>query len=352
MCRVRVISGIIARAVITKPEVIGIMINAHRYAIDAGRGNAKAARALTSRDLPVPGGSLGDYKEETVFGWVAAGSISENSLSKISASNISFSTTNNEPTLENLLQRFWLIEDVSDTSPYTIKERTCQEYFKNTVIRNNEGRFVVCLPFRDDVIKLGKPYGIAKPRFLAIERKFQKDNKLKEEYCSFMKEYELLNHMERLDTNETENAEQTYYLLHQAVRKDSSTSTKLRVVFDAFCKTDTGISLNDVLSKGPIYRLNAVTYGTVPASYLATGCLQVLAETVREQYPYITHIINRDFYMDDLLIGADMEKEVIKIRDGLIAVMNSAGLTLRKWLSNDSNLITSSLPCEDIEISD
>ncbi|XP_050063335.1 uncharacterized protein LOC114121390 [Aphis gossypii] len=163
----------------------------------------------------------GPLFQKTVFGWVAAGSISENSLSKISTSNTFFSTTNIEPTLENVLQRFWLIENVSDAPPYTIEERTCQEYFKNTVIRNDEGRFVVCLPFRDDVSKLGKSYEIAKRRFLAIERKFQKDNKLKEEYCSFMKEYELLNHMERLDTNESENAEQTYYLPHHAVRKDS-----------------------------------------------------------------------------------------------------------------------------------
>lgn len=76
-----------------------------------------------------------------------------------------------------------------------------------------------------------------------------------------------------------------------------------------------------------------------------------IAEMVPEQYPYITPIINRDFYMDDILTGADTEQEVIKIRDGLIVVMNSAGLTLRKWSSNDANLITSSLPSEDIQIS-
>lgn len=52
---------------------------------------------------------------------------------------------------------------------------------------------MVHLPFRDDLIKLGKSYEIAKRRVLAIERKFQKDKKLKEEYFSFMKEYESLN---------------------------------------------------------------------------------------------------------------------------------------------------------------
>jgi len=96
-----------------------------------------------------------------------------------------------------------------------------------------------------------------------------------------------------------------------------------------------------------IYRLNTVTYGTVPVSYLATGCLQLLTSTT---YQYITPIINRDFYMDDILTGADKEQEVIKIRDGLVVVMNSAGLTLRKWSSNNASLITSSLPIKDIEI--
>jgi hypothetical protein len=93
---------------------------------------------------------------------------------------------------------------------------------------------------------LGKSYVIAKRRLLAIERKFQKDKKLKEEYFSFMKEYELLNHMERVDNDESEKADQTCYLPHHAVRMDSSTSTKLRVVFEPSCKTDNGISFNDV----------------------------------------------------------------------------------------------------------
>lgn len=351
---------------------------------------------------PSPAGPL---FRETVFGWVAVGAIVENSLSKISTSNTFFSTVDGEHTIENVLQRFWRVEELGDTAPYTSEERICQEYFKNTVTRNGEGRFVVHLPFRDDVIKLGESYEIAKRRFLAIERKLQKDTKLQEEYFHFMKEYEALKHMERVEENDCGKTNQTCYLPHHAVRKDSSTSTKLRVVFDASCKTDTGISLNDVLLKGPViqddllyiiarfrthnyvltadivkmyrqilmtdkhrdyqrilwrtdpnlpiqtYRLNTITYGTVPASYLATGCLQVLAETAREKYPYITHIINNDFYMDDLLTGADTEYGVIRIRDGLIAVMNSAGLMLRKWSSNNANLVALGLPSEHIELS-
>lgn len=45
--------------------------------------------------------------------------------------------------------------------------------------------------------------------------------------------------------------EQVFYLPMHAVRKEESTTTKLRVVFDASAKSSTGISLNDTLLVGP-----------------------------------------------------------------------------------------------------
>ena len=42
-----------------------------------------------------------------------------------------------------------------------------------------------------------------------------------------------------------------YYLPMYTVMKESSTTTKLRVVFDALARTTTGYSLNDTLMVGP-----------------------------------------------------------------------------------------------------
>ena len=42
-----------------------------------------------------------------------------------------------------------------------------------------------------------------------------------------------------------------FYMPMHSVIKESSTTTKLRVVFDASAKSSTGISLNDTLQVGP-----------------------------------------------------------------------------------------------------
>lgn len=45
--------------------------------------------------------------------------------------------------------------------------------------------------------------------------------------------------------------ESSYYLSHFGVVKESSITTKLRVVFDGSCKTTNGTSLNDLQLTGP-----------------------------------------------------------------------------------------------------
>ena len=50
--------------------------------------------------------------------------------------------------------------------------------------------------------------------------------------------------------------EKSYYLSHHGVFKDSSTITKLRVVFDGSAKTTSGIPLNDRLMVRPKIQKN------------------------------------------------------------------------------------------------
>jgi len=60
-----------------------------------------------------------------------------------------------------------------------------------------------------------------------------------------MTEYMSLGHMVEV------NAEGKYYLPHQAVIRDASLTTKLRVVFYASAKTNNNKCLNDIMWIGP-----------------------------------------------------------------------------------------------------
>lgn len=194
----------------------------------------------------------------------------------------------------------------------------------------------------------------------------------------------------------TSNGHQYYktaYLPHHAVIKESSSTTKLRVVFDASRKTTSGISLNQSMLTGPTiqqdiisilirwrkyqvvftadvekmyrqiqvrdsdadyqrivwrsdpsqpirdYKLTTVTFGTSGAPYLAIRTLQQLARDGMKQFPNAAAIALRDFYVDDLLSGCDTINEAIQLQDEIKRLMKKGGSDIRKWTSNRVELL-------------
>jgi hypothetical protein len=70
---------------------------------------------------------------------------------------------------------------------------------------------------------------------------------LKITYSQVIQEYLELNHISPVD----DPIDNGFYMPHHAVVKSSSSTTKIRVVFDASNKSSTGVSLNDLLLVGP-----------------------------------------------------------------------------------------------------
>ncbi|XP_025833261.1 uncharacterized protein LOC112905321 [Agrilus planipennis] len=101
--------------------------------------------------------------------------------------------------------------------------------------------------------KLGKKKGqskdLALKRFYSLERKLAKNPRIKEEYSNFLEEYEKLGHMTPVEKDDITTPH--YYLPHHAVLKESSETTKLRVVFDGFAKT------TSVLNSRPLSPLSS-----------------------------------------------------------------------------------------------
>ncbi|XP_050294296.1 uncharacterized protein LOC126734641 [Anthonomus grandis grandis] len=338
-------------------------------------------------------GTRNPILQNTKLGWVISGPLHV-SKGFTPLKSISAFSLNNEFELKQSLEKFWHIEEpFHEPCKFTPEEMECESHFKSTFTRTSSGRFEVSLPLKCTVSKLGDSQEISMKRFLAIERKLTRNPELKFSYTQFIQEYEKLGHMSKINSQE-KTSDPIYYLPHHAIEKLDSTTTKLRVVFDALSKTTTGISLNDILMVGPTvqsdlfsiilrfrkhnyvlsgdiakmyrqilvkpeqrklqrivwrdspesdlnhYELNTITYGTASASFLATRCIQQISFDIKDSYPLESHIIARDSYVDDVLTGCNDLETLIKVRSNLISIFQTYGFELRKFSSNEPKVLS------------
>ncbi|XP_041450611.1 uncharacterized protein LOC121404684 [Drosophila obscura] len=89
----------------------------------------------------------------------------------------------------------------------------------------------------------------AQAQFLRNEQRLQRNLPLKEQYDAVIEEYLELGHMTAVTPSHDSGH---YYLPHHGVFKPDSTTTKLRVVFNASSPSSNGKSLNDTLHSGPV----------------------------------------------------------------------------------------------------
>ncbi|XP_073816682.1 uncharacterized protein [Musca autumnalis] len=332
--------------------------------------------------------------QKTVLGWVASGGIP--STSKACSLAAACKCVDNV-SLAEVIQRFWEVEnnfmDIASN-----EDDFCEQHFMKNTVRLDSGAYSVRLPKKEIGSGLGSSYDQALRRFLVLEKRLNKQPDVKQQYVNFMKEYSALNHMS-LVTSLPKHT-QTFFLHHHCVRKEDSTTTKLRVVFDGSAKTTTGVSLNDVLSAGPtiqpklfdtllrfrffkvalsgdickmyrcvrvsnpdnylqcvlwrndpaenigVYKLDTVTYGTKPAAFLAIRAMHQLSYDEEESYPLAAKIVRRDFYVDDLITGGNSVEEVLEIRRQVTELLSRGKFDIRKWCSNEAGVLAGVSPTE------
>nr|CAH7719124.1 unnamed protein product [Callosobruchus chinensis] len=326
--------------------------------------------------------------QNTLLGWIISGEIPNSSIKQYSTQcNL---ISNSE--LNDSLMRFWEIENIDKPTILSEDEMAAENSFNATHERSDDGRFIVRLPLKISPSLLGESISTATKRLKNMELKLERNIDLKNQYHNFMQEYITLGHMSKLTDDEVTN-DVSYYIPHHFVTKESSLTTRLRVVYDASCKTDTGYSLNDLLLVGPtiqdelfsivirfrtyryilaaditkmyrqvlvhkddrklqricwrfqqsepvdIYELNTVTYGTACAAFLAIRCLHEIANIHKKQFPTASQVIIDDFYVDDLLTGTNDPQQLLQLYKDITHILESCGFTLNKWISNDPEII-------------
>ncbi|XP_054744461.1 uncharacterized protein LOC129248873 [Anastrepha obliqua] len=319
--------------------------------------------------------------QKTLLGWVVSGRYQRPTENSSSICLLSV-----EESVDANLQRLWKLDEPSKADMWTTEQRNCEQSYMQTVQRNIEGRVVVKLPFKEAPHCLGQSYATALRRFIAQERRITRCPDLHQRYIAFMEEYSRLGHMSIVENVNFDNPH--YYVPHHYVLKPTSTTTKLRVVFDASCKSTTQRSLNDILAVGPTlqndlyilllrfrlyrytltadivkmyrqilvdkndrkfqyilwrstphdeirtYQLNTVTYGTASAPYLAVQSLNYIADAYESEYALGASTIKTSFYVDDLLCGADTLAELSRIKYEVTEILRRGCFPLAKWHSN------------------
>jgi len=192
--------------------------------------------------------------QKTVFGWVLSGRVqSDQSNPQTSCMTTMVSSDNS---IQNEVQKFWELEEVvelQERRKYSIEECKCETHFLKKCSKEADGRFTLKLPFRNNMQQLlGESRSMATKRFHQMERKLNENPELKLEYVRFMREYQNLGHMTlSTNTNIQSTEHPQVFLPHHPIIRNESSTTKLRVVFDASTKTSTNISLNETLMVGP-----------------------------------------------------------------------------------------------------
>lgn len=321
----------------------------------------------------------------TVFGYVLIGNTPVESA--VNPSTVNLLTITNAD-LHQSIQKFWLVENVPDAPTFSPDEMRCESYFRETTNRCQDGKYQVRLPFKQPPAVLGDSSTSALCIFKSLENRLNRNPEIKKKYVEFMEDYEDAGHM--IPCSSPSSIDQPHFFLphHEVLRED-----KIRVVFNASAPTSSGLSLNNILHSGPklhndipaiimgfrqhrivftcdirqmfrniwihpdehnfqliywrsdtskpiqVYKLTTVTYGMASSPFLANRVVQQLIQDESSNHPLAANALRDQIYVDDALLGANTEEEALALQDDVINLMAKGGFSLRKWVSNNQNIL-------------
>ncbi|XP_050444020.1 uncharacterized protein LOC126847685 [Adelges cooleyi] len=245
---------------------------------------------------------LGDKEEgevdepialSTVFGWVLMGKTTNGPKQQII-------TLCSSESVNHTLQQFFEIEEVPKVEKNNPADLECEQIYQTTTTRQQDGRYIVHLPFTRNPPLLGKSRDVALHRLRSLENKFKKSPELHKEY----------NMAIQIVVTEAHRPYQR--LLYR-------------------------FSLDEPVQE---YQMNTVTFGQKSSPFLAIRTLHQLATDEAVNEPLVQTVVKRDLYVDDIATGAESEEAAIDLQKKLENTFAKGHFELRKWSSNSDKLLS------------
>uniref|UniRef100_A0A8D8WGD5 Integrase catalytic domain-containing protein n=1 Tax=Cacopsylla melanoneura TaxID=428564 RepID=A0A8D8WGD5_9HEMI len=325
----------------------------------------------------------------TIFGSLVIGVASSSHSPEVTCQSFHVSTNPTDVSLDEQLKKFWELEDIKTTIPASDEDIQCENHFQQTHYREETGTYVVRLPFRiHPPPDLGNNVAHAMTRLVKLEHQFNRNPTLKTLYHENLQEY--------LDNDFMTVAPKpsSYVMTHHGVLKESSTTSKLRVVFSpAERASPSHPSLNDLLLVGPKlqndindilvsfrthrvtltadvrrmylaiklhpedsayqqilwrqdpskpaqhFQINRVCFGVASSPFHALRVIKQLIKDEGHNFPKAAKVLEDNIYVDDVVVGCNSIPEARDLRQQLSGLLAAGGFELRKWSSSHPEVL-------------
>ncbi|GFV59409.1 integrase catalytic domain-containing protein [Trichonephila clavipes] len=141
------------------------------------------------------------------------------------------------------------IKDPSEKKSKLELQDLALKHFENTVLRDDEGRYIVSIPRIEGNEKLEDHYSLAKGKLEKTVKTFKFTGRLFD-YEQVFVDWEKEGIIEKIAQDEPKNGGEFHYLPHRPVFKENS-MTEIRPVFDGSAHHGKSCSLIDCVEKGP-----------------------------------------------------------------------------------------------------
>ncbi|XP_062538554.1 uncharacterized protein LOC134206838 [Armigeres subalbatus] len=368
------------------PHLKGIPISSYQNAkprILIGIDNLRLAVPLKTRE----GVGSVPVAVKTRLGWCVYGPRGNNERESYSFHVRECDCNEN---LHGIVKEFFDIE-CTGVVP-TINSLTKEEERALTILETTTRRvgqhFETGLLWKEDQVEFPNSYLMALRRLECLERRMERETKLKESLHRQIREYEEKGYAHKVTQTELEAADprKMWYLPIGAVVNPKKPE-KVRIIWDAAAKVD-DVSLNSKLLKGPdllsslpgvlfrfrlywiavtsdiqemfhqlrireedkvsqlflwrtnpsdkptVYVMDVATFGSTCSPASAQFAKNRNAEQHSELFPEAAKAIVHDHYVDDYLASFSSPEEAAKVASGVRHVHSNGGFKLHNWRSN------------------